>query len=310
MASEDSEKRTATLSYPGGEHTMEIVEATEGASGVSLGKMLGDTGLITLDPGYGNTGACSLDDHLHRRRRGHPALPRLPDRAAGGEVHLRRDQLPADLRRAAERSSSWTTFTDQISRHTMLHEDLKQLLRRLPRRRAPDGGAVVARSARCRPSTATRSTRSTSRASSSPRVRLLAKVPTIAAYAYKKSIGQPFLYPDNSLGLVENFLHMMFGLPGRAVRGRPGRGQGAGHAAHPARRPRAELLDVDGAAWSARRRRTCSPRSPAGISALLGPLHGGANQAVLEMLEAHPRRRRQRRRRSSRRSRTRSRASG
>src|SRR6185312_15123156 len=61
MASEDSEKRTATLSYPGGEHTMEIVEATEGASGVSLGKMLGDTGLITLDPGYVNTGACRSD---------------------------------------------------------------------------------------------------------------------------------------------------------------------------------------------------------------------------------------------------------
>src|SRR5689334_13547860 len=52
MAGEDSEKRTATLSYPGGEHTMEIVEATEGASGVALGKMLGETGLVTLDPGF------------------------------------------------------------------------------------------------------------------------------------------------------------------------------------------------------------------------------------------------------------------
>ena len=79
-------------------------------------------------------------------------------------------------------------------------------------------------------------------------VRLLAKLPTIAAYAYKKSIGQPLLYPDNSLGLVENFLRMTFGFPAEPYEVDPEAGQGARPAADPARRPRAELFDVDGAA--------------------------------------------------------------
>ena len=79
-------------------------------------------------------------------------------------------------------------------------------------------------------------------------IRLLAKLPTIAAYAYKKSVGQPLLYPDNSLGLVENFLRMSFGFPAEPYEVEPEAGQGAGPAADPARRPRAELLDVDGPA--------------------------------------------------------------
>ena len=116
-------------------------------------------------------------------------------------------------------------------------------------------------------------------------VRLLAKLPTIAAYAYKKSVGQPFLYPDNSLGLVENFLRMTFGFPAEPYDVDPDDGPGARPAVHPARRPRAELLDLDRAARSAPARPTCSRRSPPASTRCSGPLHGGANQAVLEMLE-------------------------
>ena len=75
-------------------------------------------------------------------------------------------------------------------------------------------------------------------------IRLLAKLPTIAAYAYKKSIGQPFLYPDNSLGLIENFLRMTFGFPAEPYEVDPEMAARAGHPADPARRPRAELFDV------------------------------------------------------------------
>ena len=116
-------------------------------------------------------------------------------------------------------------------------------------------------------------------------IRLLAKLPTIAAYAYKKSIGQPFLYPDNNLTLVENFLRMTFGVPGHRLRDRPRPGPGRRPAPRAARRPRAELLDLDGAARRAPRRPTSSPRCPPASTPCSGPLHGGANQAVLEMLE-------------------------
>src|SRR5919199_1660498 len=192
MASEDSEKRTAMLSYPGGEHTMEIVEATEGASGVALGKMLGETGLITLDPGFVNTGACRSDityidgDAGILRYRGYP----IED--------LANQQQLAD-------------FTDQIQRHTMLHEDLKKFFDGFPVDAHPMpvlSSAVSALSTFYQRSLDPFDEPNVDLSS----VRLLAKVPTIAAYAYKNSIGQPFLYPDNNLGLVENFLRLTFGL--------------------------------------------------------------------------------------------------
>ena len=115
-------------------------------------------------------------------------------------------------------------------------------------------------------------------------IRLLAKLPTIAAYAYKKSVGQPFLYPDNSLGLVENFLRMTFGFPAEP------------YEADPAVVRALDLLFI----LHADHEQNCSTSTvrlvgssqanlfasvSAGINALFGPLHGGANQSVLEMLE-------------------------
>ncbi|MEQ0574154.1 citrate/2-methylcitrate synthase [Mycobacterium tuberculosis] len=113
-------------------------------------------------------------------------------------------------------------------------------------------------------------------------IRLLAKLPTIAAYAYKKSVGQPFPLPDNSLTLVENFLRLTFGFPAElpadpeVVR--------ALDMLFILHRPRAELLDVDSSAgWLVASQPVHLVSG--GINALWGPLHGGANQAVLEMLE-------------------------
>ena len=111
----------------------------------TISALLKETGLVTLDPGFVNTASCKSPITYIDGDAGHPALPRLPDRAAGREVHLPRGRLPADLRRAADARASWPTFDARIRRHTLLHEDLKRVLRRLPARRAPDGGAVVGR---------------------------------------------------------------------------------------------------------------------------------------------------------------------
>ena len=115
-------------------------------------------------------------------------------------------------------------------------------------------------------------------------IRLLAKLPTIAAYSYKKSLGQPFLYPDNTRTLVANFLRMTFGLPAEPYEPHPEVARALDmlfilHADHEQNCSTSTVRLVGS------RRPTCSPRSPAGINALWGPLHGGANQAVLEMLE-------------------------
>jgi len=129
--SRSGEKRTATLSYPGGEHEMEIVEATEGASGVSLGKLLGETGLVTLDPGFVNTGSCRSDityidgDAGILRYRGYP-IEQLAQHSTFVETSylLIYDELPSE--------SQLAEFTDQIQRHTMLHEDLKKFFDGFP----------------------------------------------------------------------------------------------------------------------------------------------------------------------------------
>ena len=256
-----------------------------------------------LRPGLRQHRVVPIGDHLHRRRRRDPALPRVPDRAAGREVDVPRGQLPADLRRAARRrpsspsSPSGSAGTRCCTRTSSGSSTASRATRTRCR-------CCPARSARCRPSTRTPWTRSTPSRWSISTVRLLAKLPTIAAYAYKKSIGQPFLYPDNSLSYVENFLRMTFGVPGRAVRGRPG-----------GRRRRWTCCSI----LHADHEQNCSTSTvrlvgsshanlfasvSAGINALFGPLHGGANQAVLEMLEQHPGRRRRRPRPSSSGSRT------
>ena len=99
---------TATLSYGDKQLELKVIPATEGASGIEISKLLTTLGVITLDPGFTNTGFDHLEGHLHRRRRRDPAVPRLPDRAAGPELHLPGDQLPADPRRAAQRRPNWT----------------------------------------------------------------------------------------------------------------------------------------------------------------------------------------------------------
>jgi len=280
MSSSDAPE-TAVLTYPGGEHEMPIAKAVEGASAVELGKLLSTTGLVTLDNGYGNTAACTSEityidgDAGILRYRGYP-IEQLAAHSTFAETSylLIYGELPTQ----AELDS----FKKKISRHTLLHEDLKRFFDGFPRDAHPMpvlSSAVSALSTFYQDSLDPFDADAVELST----VRLLAKLPTIAAYAYKKSIGQPFLYPDNSLGAVENFLRLTFGFPAEP---------------YEVDQELARALDVL-FILHADHEQNCSTSTvrmvgssqanlfasvSAGINALFGPLHGGANQAVLEML--------------------------
>jgi citrate synthase len=283
MSEQNGPDRTATLHYPGGEYEMPIVEATEGAGGLRVDSMLGETGLTSLDPGFVNTGACRseityIDGEAGiLRYRGYP-IDQLAQRSTFLEVSylLIYGQLPnkAQLER----------FTGQIQRHTLLHEDLKQFFRGFPADAHPMpvlSSAVSALSTFYQSSLDPFDEPNVDLSS----VRLLAKVPTIAAYAYKKSIGQPLLYPDNALGLVENFLRLTFGLPAETYQVDPEVARALDmlfilHADHEQNCSTSTVRMVGSA------QANLFASISAGINALFGPRHGGANAAVVTMLES------------------------
>ncbi|MGY1747030.1 citrate synthase [Blastococcus sp. SYSU D00695] len=271
------------LRYPGGELSLPVVAATEGADGFDTSKLLTTTGHVALDVGFVNTAACTsaityIDgDAGILRYRGYP-IDQLAGRASFLEVShlLIYGELPTADQLAA--------FDSGIRRHTLLHEDLKQFFKGFPLDAHPMpvlSSAVSALSTFYQDSLDPFDERQVEIST----LRLLAKLPTIAAYAYKKSVGQPFLYPDNSLGLVENFLRMTFGFPAEP------------YEVDPELAAALDMLFV----LHADHEQNCSTSTvrlvgsshanlfasvSAGINALFGPLHGGANQSVLEMLEA------------------------
>ena len=271
------------LRYPGGELPLPVVAATEGADGFDTSKLLATTGRVALDIGFVNTAACTsaityIDgDAGILRYRGYP-IDQLAGKASFLEVSylLIYGELPTADQLAA--------FDSSIRRHTLLHEDLKQFFKGFPLDAHPMpvlSSAVSALSTFYQDSLDPFDEDQVEIST----LRLLAKLPTIAAYAYKKSVGQPFLYPDNSLGLVENFLRMTFGFPAEP------------YEVDPELAAALDMLFV----LHADHEQNCSTSTvrlvgsshanmfasvSAGINALFGPLHGGANQSVLEMLEA------------------------
>jgi citrate synthase len=270
------------LRYGDGELGLPVVPATDGGSGVDVSSLLSKTGYVTVDPGFVNTASCTsaityIDgDAGILRYRGYP-IEQLAEKSSFVEVAylLIYGALPT--------SSELTDFEDRIRRHTLLHEDLKLFFNGFPRDAHPMpvlSSAVSALSTFYQDSLNPFDPEQVEIST----VRLLAKLPTIAAYAYKKSVGQPFLYPDNSLGLVENFLRMTFGFPAEP------------YEVDPTIAKALDLLFI----LHADHEQNCSTSTvrlvgssqanlfasiSAGINALFGPLHGGANQAVLEMLE-------------------------
>lgn len=261
---------------------MSIARATEGNDGIELGKLLADTGYTTLDPGFVNTASTSsaityIDGEKGiLRYRGYP-IEQLAGKSTFIEVSylLIYGELPTD--------AQLESFTDRIRRHTLLHEDLKRFFDGFPRNAHPMpvlSSAVNALSAYYQDSLDPEDPEQVELST----IRLLAKLPTIAAYAYKKSVGQPFLYPDNSLNLVENFMRMTFGFPAEPYQGDPEIAKALDmllilHADHEQNCSTSTVRMVGSSDAN------LFTSVSAGINALWGPLHGGANQAVLEMLD-------------------------
>jgi citrate synthase len=276
------ESTNAVLHYPGGEYEMPIRRATEGASAVDIGNLLSKTDLTTLDSGFGSTAACASEityidgDAGILRYRGYPI-----DQLAEGSTFLETSYLL--IYGELPTKDQLDSFTKKISRHTLLHEDLKRFFEGFPRDAHP---MPVLSSAVSALSTFYQDSLDPFKAEDVElsTVRLLAKLPTIAAYAYKKSMGQPFLYPDNSLGLVENFLRMTFGFPAEPYDIDPDFVKALDlllilHADHEQNCSTSTVRLVGSS------QANLFASVSAGINALFGPLHGGANQAVLEMLE-------------------------
>jgi citrate synthase len=272
----------ATLQYPGGELDLDVVHATEGADGIALGSLLSRSGYTTFDEGFVNTASTKsaityIDgDAGILRYRGYP-IEQLAEKSNFIEVSylLIYGELPT--------KEQLDKFTTLIQRHTLLHEDLKRFFDGFPRNAHPMpvlSSAVNALSAYYQDSLDPFDDEQVELST----IRLLAKVPTIAAYAYKKSVGQPFLYPDNSLTLVENFLRMTFGFPAEPYEVDPEIVRALDlllilHADHEQNCSTSTVRLVGSS------QANLFTSISGGINALWGPLHGGANQAVLEMLE-------------------------
>ena len=269
------------LHHPAGDLDLPVHEATVGSSGLEITPLLAKTGQVTLDYGFMNTAACAsgityIDgDEGILRYRGYP-IEQLAEQSTFYEVAylLIYGELPTP--------TEYATFEAQIKGHTMVHEDLRHLFDAFPSNAHPMpvlSSAVSALSTFFQDSLDPFNPEHVHVAT----IRLLGKVPTLAALAHKKSVGQPHAYPKNHLGLVENFLRMTFAVPAEEF-----------HADPIAVRALDQLFILH-----ADHEQNCSTSTvrlvgsshanmfasvSAGINALFGPLHGGANQAVLEML--------------------------
>ncbi len=270
------------LDHPGGQLSMPVRPAVEGPGGIDVGALLKETGYVTLDQGFVNTASCSsaityIDgDAGVLRYRGYP-IDQLAERSSFLEVSylLIHDALPTPAQLAE--------FADKIRVHTLLQEEMRQFFGGFPRDAHPMAvlsSAVTALSTFYQDALDPNDPEQVEISG----IRLMAKLPTIAAYTYKKSIGHPLPYPDNSLEYVENFLRMTFGLP--TVR----------YDVDPTLAKVLDMLFI----LHADHEQNCSTSSvrlvgssganlyasvAAGVNALSGPLHGGANSAVLEMLQ-------------------------
>lgn len=280
MATENKDK--AVLHYPGGEYEMDIIHATEGNDGVVLDKLLSQTGMVTFDPGYVSTGSTEskityIDgDNGILRHRGYD-IADLAENATFNEVSylLIKGHLPT--------VDELHKFNNEIRHHTLLDEDFKSQFNIFPRDAHPM--SVLASSVnilstyyqdQLNPLDEEQLDKAT--------VRLLAKVPMLAAYAYRASKGAPYMYPDNSLNARENFLRMMFGYPTEPYEVDPVVAKALDkllilHADHEQNCSTSTVRMIGSA------QANMFVAVAGGINALSGPLHGGANQAVLEVLE-------------------------
>ena len=273
---------TATLNAGDKSVTMEVRSGTIGPDVIDIRKMYAQTGMFTYDPGFTSTASCDsaityIDGDEGVLLHGGYPIGQLAEQSSFMEVCylLLNGALPS--------GEELGTFSRTISRHTMLHEQLMQFYRGFRRDAHPMAimcGVVGALSAFYHDSTDIADPMQRKIASH----RLIAKMPTIAAAAYKYSIGQPFVYPDNTLSYTGNFLRMTFGVPAEKYEVNPVVEKAL---------DRIFILHADheqNASTSTVRLAGSSGANPfaciaAGIACLWGPAHGGANEAALNMLQ-------------------------
>jgi citrate synthase len=275
---------SAKLFYKGQEFEFPVIIGTENEPAIDIAKLRNDTGLITIDSGFKNTGSTTssitfLDgEEGILRYRGY-RIEDLAEKSSFMEVAylLIHGELPTQ--------TQFEDFTKQITYHTLVHEDIKKILDGFPSNAHPMGvlSSLICSLSAFYPDSL--NPNSTPEEVNLSMVRLLAKMPTFAAWAYKNKMGHPVNYPDNSLDYCSNFLKMMFALPAERYQVDP---------------VVAKALDVllilhadhEQNCSTSTVRMVGSSQGPiyasisAGINALWGPLHGGANQSVIEMLEA------------------------
>jgi len=270
---------TNTLKF--GDHDYPVMSGSVGPQVVDIRKLYSETGMFTYDPGFTSTASCEsaltyIDgDEGVLLHRGYP-IGQLAERSSFMEVSylLLNGELPS--------KGELDEFTHTITRHTMLHEQLATFYRGFRRDAHPMAimcGVVGALSAFYHDSTDINDPRQRMIASH----RLIAKMPTIAAMAYKYSVGQPFLYPDNSLSYTGNFLRMTFGVPAEPYHVNPivERALDRIFILHADHEQNASTSTVRLAGSSGANPFACIA---AGIACLWGPAHGGANEAALNML--------------------------
>ncbi|TKD50123.1 citrate synthase [Sphingomonas baiyangensis] len=273
----DADTQTMTI----GDKQYPVRHGSVGPAVTDIRKLYAQTGMFTYDPGFTSTASCEstltyIDgDEGVLLHRGYP-IGQLAEQSSFMEVAylLLNHELPS----AAELDK----FTYTISRHTMLHEQLAQFYRGFRRDAHPMAimcGVVGALSAFYHDSTDIADPHQRMIASH----RLIAKMPTIAAMAYKYSVGQPFLYPDNSLSYTGNFLRMTFGVPAEPYEVNPvvERALDRIFILHADHEQNASTSTVRLAGSSGANPFACIA---AGIACLWGPAHGGANEAALNML--------------------------
>src|SRR5262245_56130031 len=272
--------KTAKILFGDQDVDLPVLVGSAGEVAIDIRQLRAKTGAITYDPGLGNTGVCQsritfLDgEEGVLRYAGYP-IEELAAKSTFVEIMwlLLHQELPTAMQ--------LEQFSHDVTHHTMLHENLKQLFSSLPKAGHP--------MAVCAAAVGALSTFYQHAGQNSPAqnwidaIRLLAKMPTIAAYSHKHSIGQPFMYPRNDLSYSANILHMMFATPCEKYEPNPVMARALDlllilHADHEQNCSTSTVRTVGSSGAN------MFASVSAGISALWGPVHGGADQAVIEML--------------------------
>ena len=275
--------KKAELHYDGKKYDLPVIIGTENEIAIDISKLRKEAGIITLDKGFKNTGSTEsaitfLDGEKGILRYRGYSIEDLAEKSTFLEVAflLIYGELP--------NIQELDNFKEEISKHTLVHEDVRAILDGFPSKSHPMGvlSSLVSSLTAFYPKSLDPN-RSAEQVNGTI-IRSIAKLPTLAAWSFKNRMRQPVIYPDNSLGYCENFIRMMFSLPTVNYEVNPIITSALNkllilHADHEQNCSAATVRIVGSSHAS------LYASISAGIAALWGPLHGGANQAVIEMLE-------------------------